>query len=335
MTVRIGLIGCGIMGEDHARILTGDVPGGELAGVFDPSPERRARVQALAPGARVFDSPEALIADPGIDAVIIASPDATHAPLALAAIRAEKPALVEKPLGTDPETARTVVDAEVAAGRRLIQVGFMRRFDPGYRALRDTVVSGELGAPLFLHCLHRNAVAPDYIGSDLIIANSSVHEFDIARFVLGADLVSIAVTAARASQKAPARRPLFLVLEAENGAVLTVEAFLDAQYGYDVQGELVCETGTRALSPEPAVRQRVAGVTGHPVPGDWRPRFFEAYRVQLKAFVRFAAGTGPAVGSSAWDGYVAAVVAAAGLKALEDRRRVPINPGPRPALYAH
>src|SRR6201999_2106058 len=105
------------------------------------------------------------------------------------------------------------------------------------------IASGRLGQALFFHCVHRNAVAPSYITSRLVIANSAVHEFDIARFLFDEEYASVAVTGARAPANAPARRPLFIVLESASGVVVTVESFLDAQYGYDVQAELVCENG--------------------------------------------------------------------------------------------
>ena len=333
MTVRIGLIGCGVMGEDHARLLMQDVPGAQLAALFEPSQERLALARALAPAARRFEDAEELIADPSIDAVVVASPDATHARLARAAIRAGKPALIEKPLGTTPEEAYDVVQAEVANGRRLLQLGLMRRFDPGYAALRATVVSGRLGAPLFLHCRHRNAVAPDYIDSDLVLTNSAVHDFDIARFLLGEDPVSVAVTQVRAGRQTRRRQPLFLVLESAGGAVVTVENFVDAHYGYDVQAELVCESGTEALAPQPPIVERWAGMAGFAIEEDWRGRFRDAYRLQLRDFVRFAAG-GPPAGASAHDGYVASRIAAFALASRREGRRVPIDLGSPPALYA-
>lgn len=333
MSLRLGLIGCGIMGEDHARILVRDVPGAILAGIFDPSAERRTQVLTLAPTARVFETPEAMIADPDIDAVLIASPDATHTSLALAAIKAKKPALVEKPLGTTPEEARMVVDAEIAAGQRFVQVGFMRRFDPGYGALAQTVRENTLGAPLFLHCVHRNMVAPAYVTSDLVISNASVHEFDICRFVLGEEFAAISVTAARMSSLSTARRPLLLTIESVSGVVITLEAFLDAQYGYEVQADLVCETGTRSLSRLPRISERSDSRFGYAVDADWRAHFADAYRLQLRDFVRFAAG-GPPVGSSAFDGYAASKIAVFGLNALKEGGRVAIDIGPKPDLYA-
>ena len=333
MTIRFGLIGCGIMGADHARILGSDIAGAELVAMHDMDMSRATAVSAG--NCRVHSTAEALVADQGVDALIIASPDGTHAPLTLAAIAAGKPALCEKPMAASLDGARAVVAAEVAAGRPLVQVGFMRRFDPGYRALRAAVAEETYGQPLFLHCVHRNAVGPDYVTSDLVLANSCVHEIDIARFVLGEDHARVRVIAARPSRRAANRRPLMMILETASGVIVSVEAFLDAQYGYDVQGELVCEDGTLSLDPHPPISRRHGGLDGQNVEADWRGRFVDAYRYQLRDFVAALNGGGRFVGASAWDGYVAAITADAALRALSGGEVERVDVGDRPAFYAN
>ena len=332
MSVSVGIIGCGVMGADHARLLVA-TPGAKLAGVYDASPSRAAEVGSFAGDIRLFDSAAALIADPSVEAVLIASPDETHAPLSIACIEAGKPVLCEKPLAATLADCRAVISAEMKAGRRLVQVGFMRRFDPGYRAMKRSLDEEAYGQPLFLHCVHRNAVAPHYITSDLVIANSAVHEIDIARFLLAEEFLGATVVSARASRKAAGRKPQLIVLESASGVVVTIEAFLDAQYGYDVQAELVCEEGSIALSPLPAVANRHQRRQGYDVDEDWRTRFGEAYRVQL---VEWTASIlrGEAVGSSAWDGYAASATAGAALEALAKGGRIAIDIGERPAFYA-
>jgi myo-inositol 2-dehydrogenase / D-chiro-inositol 1-dehydrogenase len=332
MTVQVGLIGCGVMGADHARILVGDVAGAELVAVYDADAQRAEGVAAMAKGVRTFASARELIADRNVRAVIIAAPDAIHAELSIACVEAGKHALCEKPLAASLEECRAVIAAEIKSGRRLIQVGFMRRFDPGYRAMKADIASGRLGQPLFFHCVHRNAVAPSYITSDLVIANSAVHEFDIARFLLDEEYASVAVTSARATTKAPARRPQFIVLESASGVVVTVESFLDAQYGYDVQAELVCENGAVSLNPHRAVSGRYGGRDGFDVESDWRARFGDAYRIQLKEWVA-AIADGRSVGSSAWDGYAASATAGAALQALASGAKTKVVLGERPAFY--
>ncbi len=333
MATRVGLIGCGIMGTDHAGILHRMVAGAELVAVQDVDRSRAADLAARLQAPRIFETAEALIDHPGIDAVIVASADESHARYVLACIAAGKPVLCEKPLASSSAACREIVRAEVGAGRRLVQVGFMRRFDPGYMAMRQALVEGSIGRALFLHCVHRNKVAPDYITSDLVIANSGVHEMDIARFVLGEDYAAVSVISARASAHSATRQPQFIVLETVSGVLATVEISPDAQYGYDVQGELVCESGTVSLAPAPAVSRRFAGQAGFRVEEDWRTRFADAYRLQASAWVESIRHGRPA-GSSAWDGYAASVAAEAALLALGSRQRTAIRLEAPPALYA-
>jgi myo-inositol 2-dehydrogenase/D-chiro-inositol 1-dehydrogenase len=205
----------------------------------------------------------------------------------------------------------------------------MRRFDPGYRAMKAALATGALGAPLFLHGVHRNAVAPAYLTSELVIANSTVHDIDAARYLLGEEFVSVSVTSPRASTKAPARQPHLVVLETEAGVVVDIEAFVDAQYGYDVRAELVCEEATVSLAPNPPVSTNAGGLDGVALHPDWRGRFADAYREQLRAWIESIA-QGRAVGASAWDGYVASATAAAacsawrnGVKRIIETERAP------------
>jgi myo-inositol 2-dehydrogenase / D-chiro-inositol 1-dehydrogenase len=329
--VRVGIIGTGVMGADHAETLAAGIAGAELIALQDLD-VARARALAQSLGCRTFESPNELIASDAVDAVLVCSPDATHAPLALACIAAGKPVLVEKPLADSLEAGRGVVDAEIRGGRRLVQVGFMRRFDPGYIAMKAEVDTERLGAPLFMHCVHRNAVGPAYLTSESVLANSAVHEIDIARFVLAEDFAAATVISPRPSRMAPNRQAHLVVLETASGVVVDVEAFVDAQYGYDVQAELVCETGTVALAPNPPVARREAAWNGFAVVQDWRDRFRDAYRRQLASWVGSMA-TGEPVGSSAWDGYMASVTAAACLEARAQGRRVTIEPIERPEIY--
>lgn len=127
----IGVLGAGgNIGHTHSQNIATYVDGARLAAVYDLNTERAEEV-AKTYGAKVMASAEELIASPEIDAVVIASWDGTHADLAVKCIEAGKPVFCEKPLATTLEDAKKVVEAEKASGKRLLQIGFMRRFDPG------------------------------------------------------------------------------------------------------------------------------------------------------------------------------------------------------------
>ncbi|MCB1489512.1 MAG: Gfo/Idh/MocA family oxidoreductase [Bauldia sp.] len=331
MTVRVGLIGAGVMGGDHARILSTSVNGAWLAAVSDAD-AGRAKAIADAYGATTFADADALIADDSVEAVIVASPDPTHKALVLACLEAEKPVLCEKPLGVTTAECLEIVAAEAALGKRLVQVGFMRRFDPGYTAMKAMLDSGELGRGLILHCVHRNQVSNPYSTSEGVIANSAVHELDIARWMFGEEVERITVVVPRQSGHADIRDPQIILMHMAGGAVVDVEVYLNCQYGYDVRGELVCESGTAELVPPHGITLRRAGQEGFGHPEDWRPRFTDAYRIELQAWIDSVTG-GPLAGASAWDGYAATAIAEAGIAALKTGTTAEVRLEAKPGLY--
>jgi myo-inositol 2-dehydrogenase / D-chiro-inositol 1-dehydrogenase len=298
----------------------------------DADAARARSVAAKLGDAHVFGEGSALINDDGVDAVIVASPDPTHHPLVMECLRVGKPVLCEKPLGTNSAECREIVEAETKAGRRLVQVGFMRRFDPGYEAMKAALDDGRYGAPIFLHCIHRNAVAASYTTEEMIILNTAVHELDAARFLLGEEFVNATVRGSRATALAPDRRPQFLVLETASGVLVDIEAFVDAQYGYEVRAELVCEKGALSLGQTHAVQVHAVSGVGHSLHSDWMGRFDDAYRRELQAWVK-SIGDGKPVGASAWDGYVSTQTAELCLQAYRTQQSVMVEIERRPAFY--
>ena len=331
MSIRVAVIGAGVMGADHARIVAAEIPGAELRCVCDAD-EGRARSVAEANGARdVSTDPLATIADATVDAILIASPDHTHAELALAALRARKPVLCEKPLSPDVTECLRVVQAEDALGRRLVQVGFMRRFDPSYVEMRERSARAAFGAPVLMHHVHRNVSAPPHFTGQMAITNSAPHEFDITRFILGTEFTSVCAFQPARPAAGAGIGPVQMVLRTAAGPLVNIEINNNAGYGYDVRCELVCERGSIALrAPIHTETHLDLGATTE-YPRDWRPRFALAYREQDRAWLR-AVACGESAGASAWDGYVAAQVAVAAAAALQGGREVEIRLAQPPAL---
>ena len=290
MTVRVGLIGAGIMGADHARTLL-DLPGAELAGVSDP-------VATIA-GCPAYDDPLALI--DAVDAVIIAAPDSTHGRYAQACLDAGRRVLCEKPLASTAAAALRLARADTTG---LIQVGFMRRYDPGYLALKRRFDAGEAGAPLLVHCVHRNATAPPAFGSESLLTSSATHEIDVVRWLLGEEVAEVTVRTPRTSGLLD---PQLVLLRTAGGVLVDVEVFVNARYGYDVRCELVGEAGVLELPRERAT-------------ADWRDRFAAAYRAELRAWI-----AGDLDGPTAWDGYAATAVAEAAVVSLRTGRTVRVT----------
>lgn len=336
MTVRIGVIGTGAIGRDHARRINQVLAGGRITALSDVNRASAEAVQGdIAADALVFATGEELIASPDVDAVLVTSWGATHEAYVLAAIAAGKPCFCEKPLATTAEGAKRIVDAEVAHGKRLVQVGFMRRYDPGYVALKQAV-DHRIGAPIMVHAAHRNPTVPAAYTTPMAIHDTLIHEIDVFRWLLDDDYVSARVTFPRSCARSHAklRDPQIVTLVTAKGVVINTEIFVNCHYGYDIQCQVVGEDGVACL-PEPmAIRMRLDAKFQNDILTDWKDRFVASYDVELQDFLK-AAAQGAATGPTAWDGYMAAVTSDACVAAQEaEGDSIAITYPARPALYA-
>ena len=323
MSLRVGVIGTGVMGAEHARILREETRGTHLVAVADADP---ARAAAAAFDAEVFADPLALIAADIVDAVVIATPDATHGALTRACLDNAKPVLCEKPLAASTDKALALIKAEVAVGRRLIQVGYMRRFDPAYVEMREARMAGRIGAVVLVHNVHRNAQAPSWFTGSMALTNSFVHEIDVSRWLLNSEMLRAHVVAG------PGDGPLMITMTTDKGEIVSTEVFVNASYGYHVHAELVGRSGTIAMAGPSLTETNLAGAHGHGWPDNWVPRFKEAYRRQMNAWVQ-SLGRQQPVGASAWDGYVASAIAEQLAEAFSEGHAAEIKLAPRPDLY--
>ena len=299
------------MGADHARKLARVVSGAELAAVTDFD-ARVAGAVAGEFGARVHADGVELIDDPAVDAVVIATRDDTHADLVLAALRAGKPVMCEKPLAPTADRCREVVAAQAALKIPvdLVTVGFMRRFDPPYIALREQVRRGELGAPLIAHCVSRTVHT--YPGGDSAssITQSAIHELDIVPWLLDSPIVEVSWQHGRSSVNSAGRQdPQFYLMRTASDVLVTVELFLNARYGYDTRCEVVMEAGTSALTLPTHIVTDVERRRAVAYPEDWIPRYSDAYRIELQEWIDSIAKGRPSTLATAHDGLRASLVA--------------------------
>ncbi|MFF9776345.1 Gfo/Idh/MocA family oxidoreductase [Streptomyces sp. NPDC013978] len=334
MTVRVGVVGAGWIGKDHIRRLTETVTGARVTAVTDID-AARAEEAAAPVGARVLPDGAALIAASDVDAVLVTSWGPTHAEHVLTAIAAGKPVFCEKPLATTAEDCLRIVEAETALGRRLVQVGFMRRYDAGYRRMKRAIDSGRIGAPLIVHCAHRNPTVPESYTSAMAALDTAVHEVDVLRWLLDDEIVSTQVVTPRPTSRrfAHLRDPQIMLFETAKGVRIDLEVFVNCQYGYDIQCEAVGEEGLVRL-PDPAtVGLRIAGQHSTEVPVDWVGRFADAFDTEFREWIAGVAAGAEPTGPSAWDGYAATVITAATVEALESGRIVATDLKPRPPFY--
>lgn len=333
-SLQIGLIGTGAIGSLHAHNLALRTKGARVSAVMDIDRERADAV-AIACGARVIADAQDLIADPEIDAILIASPDASHAELSLAAIAAGKPVLCEKPLATSLQDAERIVKAELAAGERLVQVGFMRQVDPAHCDLQALLTSGQLGAALRFRGTHFNPRRGEAIISiEDAIVNSLIHDMHSLRWLMRAEVQSAFVQwlPDRADLPRSARFAL-AHLTLDNGGLATLEWSGDSGYGYEVGVEIVGERGTAQTHSHSSPTIRRAGELSQAVTPDWQDRFAEAYQIEVQGWadsIRQGAPTGP----SAWDGYMSLVIADACLRSVDSGLPEATRAIDRPAFYA-
>jgi myo-inositol 2-dehydrogenase/D-chiro-inositol 1-dehydrogenase len=330
--LRVGVVGVGLMGADHAQRLARRTAHARLVAVADPDEARARELAAAFDGVRAGGDALELIAEDDVDAVILASPGFVHEEQVLACLAAGKPVLCEKPLTMDSQSSLRLVRAEQELGRRLIQVGFMRRFDPEYAQLRSVLTDGSLGRTLLLHNVHRNASVPGVdLRSELIGRDSLGHEVDVARFLFGEEVVAIQVFSPAPTSHAAEGvvDPQVVIFTMAGGGLVTNEVFVNSQVGYEVRCEAVAERGSVVIGQPSSglyatsLTADGAGRWGGSVPADYRTRFATAYDLEVQAWVD-AALRGEAVGPSAWDGYAATAVSTAGMASLASGERVDV-----------
>jgi myo-inositol 2-dehydrogenase/D-chiro-inositol 1-dehydrogenase len=333
VTVRVGVIGAGIMGADHVRTLQRSVIGATVTMIADLDPGRASEAAELTHGAATTCDPAEVIESQDVDAVVIASHDSTHAGLAVAAVRSGKPVMCEKPLAPAvPECVRVVraEDEALAAKRRapLVSVGFMRRFDPGYQEMRSAIAAGACGVPLMVHCFSRGVRSVAGATSEFSVTNSAVHEFDIVPWLLGEPVVSASWHAPRVSaMPAGFQDPQLMLLHTAGGVLATVETLLNARYGYDIRCEVIGDRGSVALSHGGRIVIDSERTRARSYPPDWRLRFAEAYRLELQEWTDAIQQDRASALASARDGLAACVIADAVITSMKQGgRTVPVSP---------
>ena len=334
MTVRIGMIGPGGMGQAHIERIHTVIAGGRVVAVSDVDPARAAEVAERIGGVAFATSAE-LIESPDVDAVMICSFGPAHEVDVLACIAAGKPVLCEKPLTPTAAAALRIMEAEQAAGRRLVTVGFMRRFDASYREMKDLLDSGELGETLMVHCAHRNPTVPENYTWDMAINDTAIHEVDTMRWLLGEEFVSARVdTPKKTSLRFPhLQDPLVLILTSASGVRVDDEIFVNCpvRLRHPLRGR------RRARRREP-VRPGAHSVrtdfrAGNKLTRDHNDRFRGAFVTEVQEWIS-AVARGEHTGSTSWDGYAAACVCDAGVKALTEDGEVAVEMIERPEFYA-
>ena len=329
MTIRIALLGAGRIGRTHAGAI-GGIDGARLVAVHDPV-EAAAEEVAAACGAR-RTSEEEIFAAADIDAVLIATPTDRHAACIEAAARSAKAIFCEKPIDLDVGRARACVDVARAAGTPLM-VGFNRRFDPEFAEVRRQIDSGAIGDVEIVQITSRDPAPPpiDYVTrSGGLFLDMMIHDFDMARFLLGEEVVEVSATGSvLVDARIGAAGDLdtaAATLTTASGRMAVITNSRRATYGYDQRLEVHGSKGMVSAGNRRATTVTVAGAEGYrrePLLEFFTERYRDAYRRELEAFVH-ALVTGGRMSPDGEDGIRALELAAAATRSVRERR--PVRP---------
>jgi len=330
--VHIGVFGCGRIGHMHAELLAHRVPGVALGAVYDAVPTLAADTgESL--GARVASSPDDVLGDPNIHGVAICSSTDTHVDLLVRSAEAGKAIFCEKPVSLDlPEVGRAL-DAVRAAGVPL-QIGFNRRFDPGHRSVRNAVSNGEVGRLHLVRISSRDPSPPplDYVAvSGGIFLDMTGHDFDMARFVTGSEVVE--VFAQGSVQITPEIAEYgdvdtaVVQLRHANDVLTVIDNSRQAVYGYDQRVEAFGANGLAASENMPVhgtVVRDVSGTHSAPLPYFFIERYVQSYIDEWSSFAGVVRGEHPPEVSGE-DGRAVLVIGIAARKSLQEHRPVTID----------
>jgi len=325
----VGIVGAGKIARVHAANAA-RVRGLRLVAVADVV-EDAARALAADTGCEP-SSPDALFARPDVEAVLITTPPDTHAKLVVAAAAAGKHVFCEKPLAQNLADAQRAADACEAAGV-LLQVGYNRRFDRNFRGVRDALVQGRIGTPWLLRISSRDPEPPpaDYLPkSGGLFLDTTSHDFDLARFVLGAAIAEVSAQAASLADPNAAAigdvDTAVVSLVFSNGTIGAIDNCRVSAYGYDQRLEVHGSRGLVEAANETSATTTIADERGFhtpPLPHFYLDRYGPAFARELESFAAALDGAPPEVTGA--DGVAAVAAAEAARRSLDERRTVPVE----------
>ncbi|MFN8528780.1 MAG: inositol 2-dehydrogenase [Anaerolineae bacterium] len=329
--IGIGLIGAGRIGRVHGETLARRVPGAKLVTICDVN---AVAAQTLADdlGSAVSPSVEAVLSHPEVDAVVICSSTDTHAPFIEMAANAGKDIFCEKPIAADLAIIDAALKAVDEAGVKLM-IGFNRRFDANYARVKQAIVDGEIGVPHLMHIISRDPAPPrvEYIKvSGGLYMDMTIHDFDMARFLLGEVTEVYAVGGVMVDASIGDAGDIdttIITLKFASGALGTIDNSRKAVYGYDQRVEVFGSAGS--ASSENNYPNAVTISTGDNVRRNlplnfFMERYLTAYQTELAAFVK-ALRDGTPMPVTGADGRAPVVIAKAALKSLKENRPVKLS----------
>ncbi|MFZ5916926.1 MAG: inositol 2-dehydrogenase [Chloroflexota bacterium] len=331
--INVGLIGAGRIGRLHAENLVYRIPEAELVAVSDVFVEAAEKLAAELSLPAAYQNHQPILDDRNIDAVLICSSTDTHARFIEEAAGAGKHIFCEKPIALDLAKIDRALAAVDRAGVKL-QIGFNRRFDPNFRRIRQIVADGEIGQPHILRITSRDPAPPpiEYITrSGGIFVDMTIHDFDMARYLIGSEVETIYAAAGVMVDPAIGQAgdvdTILITLHFENGALGAIDNSRRAVYGYDQRVEVFGSKGMAACAnetPHSTVVSDATGAHGALPLFFFLERYTEAFVAEMKAFVDCIVNdTPPPV--TGLDGRIPVVMGLAAKKSYEQKRPVKLS----------
>ena len=328
--LNIGVIGAGRIGQVHAENLAFRIPEANLVGITDVNrPAADACAERLNIP-KVYSDYKEMLADASVDAVIICSSTDTHARIIEEAAQAGKHVFCEKPIDHELSKIDRAIAAVKKAGVKM-QIGFNRRFDPNFRAVREAVEAGRVGEPHILRITSRDPAPPpiEYIKvSGGMFLDMTIHDFDMARYLIGSEVVSVyAVGGVKVDPAIGAAGDIdtaVITLQFANGVIGTIDNSRQAIYGYDQRVEVFGSGGMIATENQTPHRTVVGDAKGMhtPLPENFfMTRYTESYIEEMRQFIDCVANDKPVpVGGE--DGRIPILMGLAAKRSIEEKRPV-------------
>jgi myo-inositol 2-dehydrogenase / D-chiro-inositol 1-dehydrogenase len=334
--LRVGIVGAGRAGSLHAANVHDYAARAEVVAVVDERRETAEELAATLGGVPVFGSPAECL--PEVDAVVVATPTFTHRDAVVAAAEAGRHVFCEKPMALTTAECDEMIAAADGAGV-VLQIGFMRRFQPEFVEARRRIEAGDVGEPMVIKSLTRGPGLPppwawDLVRSNGMLAEVNSHDFDCVRWLAGSDIERVYAEvanrkgAARGVDVADFYDNAVVSLRFGSGAVGTIDGTCPADYGYDARVEVVCSEGLLLIGDVRGkaiveVRDRDVGSVV-PVHRTWPERFGEAYRAEIRAWVDAVLDRTPPVVTGA-DGRAAVAAVRAANRSWKEGRPVEVG----------
>mmetsp|Transcript_15601 Transcript_15601/g.27396 ORF Transcript_15601/g.27396 Transcript_15601/m.27396 type:complete len:348 (+) Transcript_15601:93-1136(+) len=329
--LNIGLIGAGRIGVVHATAIS-SIPNARIAIVCDFFEKAAQSCAAKFNIPKYSKNWKDAVTDPNVDAVLICSPSDTHCDIIIEAARNRKHIFVEKPIDYQLERIDMALKAVAEAGVKL-QVGFQRRFDANFMRVKQAVATGQVGTPYMLSIISRDPAPPpiEYVKqSGGLLYDMAIHDMDMARHVMGCEVVEMSTLASSFSDEISAVGDVttaVVTMKFENGAIGTIQCCRKAVYGYDQRIEVLGSKGAVEIGnnyPNTAVVSTDQAIMKDLPLNFFMDRYKDAYHKEIVSFVDAVVNDKPTLVQGI-DGRIPVIMAFAAKKSLDEKRVVSIK----------